>query len=75
MPTSDEINQAIRECLDECYKAAHPIACLGEYLTKLRQRTGWTEVDVSRVQQKVLRVLTILLEPPDPVLEPPQEHA
>ena len=74
MPTTEEVNQAIRDCLDECYQATHPLTCLAEFIEKLSQRPGWTSVDTGRVQQKALRILTILLEPPERVLEPPAEQ-
>ena len=75
MPTSDEINQAIRDCLDECYKTANPLACLADFIQKLNVRPGWTSVDTGLVQQKALRILTILLEPPQSVAEAPAERA
>ena len=72
MPTDEQINQAIRDCLDECYRSDSPLTCLAGFIQKLSTRTGWTSVDVGRVQQKALRMLTILLEPPDIVPEVPR---
>lgn len=75
MPTGEEINQAIRECLDECYASSNPLLCLADFIQKLRQRPGWTAIDTGHVQQKALRILTILLEPPQVTPEPPQAQA
>lgn len=64
MPSAEEINLAIRECLEQCYVSKHPLACLADHLRNLRQRPNWNDAAISQVEQKALRMLTILLEPP-----------
>ena len=59
----NEINNAIRDCLEQCYGHASPAGRITEYVAKLIDDHGWTQAQAAVVQTKALRMLAILLEP------------
>ena len=61
-PMQNEINSAIRDCLEQRYGHASP-AGRTEYVAKLIDDHGWTQAQAAVVQTKALRLLAILLEP------------
>lgn len=59
----DQINNAIRECLDRCYGHANPMDCLAEYAANLIREHEWSQVHANIVAAKAMRMLKIMLEP------------
>lgn len=57
MSKADRINDAIRECLDGCYRAQIPLAHLAEYVAKLRADPSWREAEVVEVEVAVRQML------------------
>ena len=56
-PRAERINEAVRGCLAHCYASAAPLACLAEYVGKLRADPAWHDGDVLEVEVAVQRVL------------------
>jgi hypothetical protein len=65
MTDNETINQTIRDVLAKCSGAKRPLDCLAEEIGKLVLERKWTENDAKLVSQTVLRMLTVLLQPPD----------
>jgi hypothetical protein len=59
-----KINEAIHECLEHCYCAQLPIACMVEYLDHLRDNPDWDADDVEMVETRVRQILTLIVEQP-----------
>jgi hypothetical protein len=57
MSKVDRINDAIRQCLDGCYRAQFPLAYLAEYVAKLRADETWREAEVQEVEVSVRQML------------------
>jgi hypothetical protein len=57
MSKVERINEAIRECLDGCYRAPMPLAHLAEYVARLRSDDSWHEADVLEVEVGVRQML------------------
>ena len=51
-----EFNEAVRECLANCYRTDLPVAALAEYVDILRQR-DWTPKEIHKVEAAVLKIL------------------
>lgn len=58
------INAAIHECLEQCYGAPLPIACMAEYLIQLQSNPTWTESEIHEVETHVRQILTLIVEMP-----------
>ena len=58
----NRFNGAVHECLQECYQAPLPLACLAEYIERLRA-DGWTNGDIEEVETAVRRVLKAVVAP------------
>jgi hypothetical protein len=58
------INEAIHECLERCYSAQRPIACMATFLGELRQDQRWTESEINVVERRVRSILTLIIEQP-----------
>jgi len=54
--TKLEFNEAVRECLANCYRTDLPVAALAEYVEILRQR-DWTAKEIHKVEAAVLKIL------------------
>ena len=54
--TVTRFNQAVRECLDRCYRADDRLAQLALYIGHLRA-DGWLEADIDEVETTVRRML------------------
>ena len=63
------INDAIRDCVERCRGQESPLACLVLHLDELRQ-AGWSDFDLRVVETAVVRLLTLILEPP--AIGPPE---
>jgi hypothetical protein len=57
MSKADRINEAIRQCLDGCYRAQLPLSHLAEFVAKLRADPTWRESDISEVEIAVRQML------------------
>ncbi len=60
--TVNRFNGAVRECLEECYQAENRLACLAQYLARLRA-DHWCEADIEEVETVVRRLLTAVVHP------------
>jgi hypothetical protein len=58
------INEAIHECLERCYCAQRPIACMATFLGELRQDLRWTADEIEIVERRVRNILTLIIEQP-----------
>lgn len=74
------INAAVNECLDQCYVADLPLACLSRYVDRLRSDRSWRAHEIEEFQIAVRRILKQLAgddgqSKPDPApQEAPQHH-
>lgn len=64
-----QINDAIHDCLERCYSAELPIACMAAYLQQLGRDPNWSMADIHAVETRVRQILTLIVElpPADPV--------
>ena len=62
--TVNRFNGAVHECLELCYRSPAPLACLAEYLERLRA-DGWRERAIDKVEAMVLRMLKAVSMPED----------
>jgi hypothetical protein len=58
-PYSHKIQAAIQECLQRCYQAKLPIACMTSYLSELTNDSAWRADEVEEVEQYVRRELML----------------
>ena len=59
--TPHQVNQAVQECLAECYRSANPLAALAGFIAQLRSQPEWTDSEVEGVETAVLRILKALV--------------
>lgn len=59
-----KLNDAIHECLERCYSAELPIACMAAYIQNLRKDPTWTMAEIHTVEQRVRQILTLLVDQP-----------
>ena len=59
-----KINEAIHACLDRCYSAKLPIACMVEFLDSLRADPEWLPSELEAVERRVRHILTLIVEEP-----------
>jgi len=71
--TTSRLNGAVHLCLQKCYRAENPIACLAEYVSDLR-RMGWQEWEVEELEIAIRRILGRVLRP-QPTRQPATEPA
>lgn len=72
--TVNRFNGAVHECLELCYGSPAPLACLAEYLEKLRA-DGWRQRAIDKVEAMVLRMLKAVAIPEDHEADPASELA
>jgi hypothetical protein len=60
--TVNRFNGAVRECLEDCYQSANPLACLATYLERLRA-DKWNEAEIEEVETVVRRLLLAVVQP------------
>lgn len=63
--TVSRLNSAVQLCLQRCYRAENPIACLAEYTQDLRL-VGWEESEIEELEIVVRRILRRVLRPANP---------
>jgi len=51
-----EFIEAVRECLASCYGTDFPLAVLGDYVERLKQR-GWSPGEIHKVEAAVTKIL------------------
>ena len=59
-----KLNGAIHECLERCYCARSPLACMAEYLAELKQDPMWTMAELHTVEKHVRQILTLIVQQP-----------
>ena len=59
-----KINEAIHECLERCYSAQRPIACMASFLDELRSDSQWSLAEIDTVEQRVRQKLTLIIQQP-----------
>jgi hypothetical protein len=59
--TPDQINQAVQECLAECYRSANPLTSLAGFIDQLRSQSEWTASEIEGVETTVRRILKALV--------------
>ncbi len=66
MPNSvAKINDAVRECLEQCYPSQQPLATLAVYLIRLSSKPDWNQEQIDSVEAGVVRMLAMLSNPSD----------
>jgi hypothetical protein len=65
VPSTDKINQAIRDCLSWCYSSPTPVLSLTEYLKALLESGDWTRADVAKVRSAAVHILRNVAAPDD----------
>jgi len=63
--TTSRLNSAVHLCLQRCYRADNPLACLAEYAQDLRLM-GWPESEIEELETVVRRILRRVLRPASP---------
>ena len=58
MQSTEQMNQALQNCLQLCSRAPFPLICLWEYLMILRTKAGWGAEDLAALRSMVVRFLT-----------------
>jgi hypothetical protein len=61
---TSKINEAIHECLERCYSAQRPIACMATFLDELRLVETWSMAEIDAVERRVRQILTLIIEQP-----------
>ena len=61
---ASKINDAIYDCLERCYAAELPIACMAAYLQQLRRDPTWTMAEIHDVEVRVRQILTLIVKQP-----------
>ena len=56
----DQLNQAVHECLEQCYRAQNRLDCFLSFIAKL-QTDGWREEDIESVEIAVRHILTAVV--------------
>ncbi len=57
----NQLNGAVRECLQRCYASQDWLACLAEYGERLR-KDGWSRPDIEDVELAVQQILAAVME-------------
>ena len=58
---AEKINQAVQDCLKECYSSSSPLATLVEYSEKLRHNGKWEAYEIDEFETAVRRILKELM--------------
>ena len=61
--TIKRVNQALHECLDECYSSASPLAALASYLGRLRRNPLWEKSEIEEFEALARHMLKALVTP------------
>lgn len=61
--TIKRVNQALHECLDECYSSASPLAALASYLGRLRRNPLWEKREIEEFEALARHMLKALVTP------------
>jgi hypothetical protein len=63
-PQVTKINQAVKDCLQRCYREESPFSAIGKYLEQLRKQPGWTDADIFLVESTALRMFKEMVDSP-----------
>ena len=58
---AEKINQAVQDCLKECYSSSSPLATLAEFSGRLRSNPNWEPVEIDEFETAVRRILKELM--------------
>jgi hypothetical protein len=63
LPTPERIQEAIQACVARCKFHDAPLACIAEFIDKLRADPTWNEPAVARVETAARKILARLIDP------------
>lgn len=63
-PAHAKINQAVKNCLKQCYSAVNPLAALASCVSELKTRPDWTLAEIAQFEATVRRMLGALFDDP-----------
>jgi hypothetical protein len=63
LPPTEEIYEAIDDCLERCERSDEPFMSLAEFCETLRVARGWHDGAVWFVERRVLKMLGQLVAP------------
>lgn len=66
--TSDQIREAVRECLTLCLASDTPLDVMANCVNQLRSK-GWGEDDAHTVERVVIKVLSRMIEWPEEMID------
>ena len=58
------INRAIRDCLDQCYASENPLSTVADFIGRLRNDPQWDDIDVDQVEGTVRHILKAVVAVP-----------
>ena len=53
----DKINQAIRECLEHCYRSSSVVSGIAEFVARLRTSGAWQEQEIQTIETSARHIL------------------
>ena len=56
----DQLNEAVHECLEQCYRSSDRLECLRLFVARLRV-DGWSAEEVSHIQTVVRHLLSAVV--------------
>jgi hypothetical protein len=59
--SAGKINDAVQDCLSQCYSGSNPLAVLASYTHRLRAESDWTATEIDQVETTVRRLLTAMM--------------
>jgi hypothetical protein len=59
--SAGKINDAVQECLTECYSSPNPLATLVSFANRLKKDNLWQQSEVDQVETTVRRILTAMM--------------
>jgi hypothetical protein len=59
--SAGKINDAVQNCLNDCYSNANPLAALAAFTSRLRGEPEWQLAEIDQVETTVRRILTAMM--------------
>jgi hypothetical protein len=59
-----QANAAVHDCLEHCYRAAHPLDALADWVESAHAEQQWSDDDVHDVETAVRRLLGGIVNKP-----------
>jgi hypothetical protein len=60
--SASRINEAVQECLNECYSSPNPLVTLVSFANRLKKDDDWQPSEIEQVQTTVRRILTAMMD-------------